>query len=65
MSSKRTSITVDREHEDIEVFSETLRKIIQTPRENRGPAAQAVMSAFQVYYEMIGGATAGTNKLTR
>ncbi|MEQ1717197.1 MAG: hypothetical protein ABL907_14645 [Hyphomicrobium sp.] len=65
MSKKQIQATEMKEEENYDAFAETLKKIIATPPDNRGPAAKAVMSAFQVYYAMIGGVAARSEKLTR
>ncbi len=65
MSKNQIEVTQNKEEENFDVFSDTLKKIIHTPEENRGPAAKAIMSSFQVYYDMIGGAAAHSEKSTR
>lgn len=47
------------------VFVETLKKILETPEANRGAAARAIMSSFQVYYAMISPAALDATKQTR
>ncbi|UIJ81834.1 hypothetical protein [Rhizobium leguminosarum] len=65
MSQDQVEVKLFEEKENTQLFSQLLEKIINTPRENRGPAAQAIMSSFQVYYQMIGGAAATAQKTTR
>lgn len=49
MSDKRIQVTTEVEQENYDAFVATLKQIMATSPENRGPAAQAVMAAFQVY----------------
>ena len=65
MSNKQIQATESKEEEDYKIFAETLRKIMKSAPESRGPAGKAIMSAFQVYYDMIGGISARSEKLTR
>ena len=65
MSKKQIQTTQAKEEEDYQVFAKTLKRIMETAPENRGPAGKAIMSAFQVYYDMIGGVAAKTEKQTR
>lgn len=58
MSKERKVEKVEVEKENVNVFSETLKKILETSPESRGPAAQAIMASFQVYYSQIGGSAA-------
>lgn len=65
MSEKQVEVTKHEEEESFDLFAKTLKKILETPADERGPAAKAIMSSFQVYYDMIGGAAARTSKSTR
>lgn len=65
MSKKQIEVTQFKEEENFDVFASTLREIMESGPDNRGPAAKAIMSAFQVYYDMIGGAAAKAKKHTR
>ena len=65
MSNKRIEVTTETEEENFDVFSDTLKKIMETSPADRGPAGKAIMSAFQVYHDMIGGVAARSEKLTR
>jgi hypothetical protein len=65
MSTKRTSVTKEKEEENFDVFSRTLRRIMETPAKDRGPASKAIMSGFQVYYEMIAAQAKLENTTTR
>jgi hypothetical protein len=65
MSVRRLQTTTEVEEESYDVFAETLKKIMETSPENRGPAAKAIMAGFQVYFGLIGGAASRTEKKTR
>ena len=53
MSHKRISVTKEKEEESFQVFSRTLKTIMETPPQDRGPVSKSIMAGFQVYYEMI------------
>ena len=65
MSQKQIEVSKYVEEENLDEFKKLLEKVMKTPPENRGPAAKAIMSSFQVYYDMIGGAAARAEKMTR
>jgi hypothetical protein len=58
MSKERLEVQQEVEKENLDVFAETLKKVMETTAEKRGPAAKSIMAAFQVYYSQIGGSFA-------
>lgn len=53
LQKKFVDVKVKQVEEDPELFSDTLRKVLNTPNEQRSTRAKALLQAFQVYYEEI------------
>ena len=50
---KFVDVTQKQVAEDHELFAQTLKKVLDTPRDLRSPRAVQLLQSFQVYYEEI------------